>query len=108
MTRLTADERHAIQVSIDEARAEAESCMAEVARLQAMLDVQPEGSDGDTVRMLQPLCGCGLPRDHRTPSRGEPRPCADETARIALEESRSRPPVPGSVTVTEAMLGVTR
>ena len=101
MTRLTSDERLAIQAEID-------SCRAEVERLQALLDSQPEGSDGDTVRLLQPLCSCGLPLDHRHPVTGEPRPCSDETARIAMDESRPRPPVPGSVTVTEAMLGTRR
>lgn len=85
MTRLTLDERAAIA-------AEIQSLRAEEARLQALLDSQPDASDGDTIRMLQPLCGCGLPRDHRNPAAGEPRPCADETARIALAEGRPRPP----------------
>jgi hypothetical protein len=96
VTRLTSDERRAIQAELDQAR-------AEIVRLQALLDSQPEGSDGDTIRMLQPLCSCGLPRDHRHPVSGEPRPCADETARIALDEGRrGRPPVPGSVTRDES------
>lgn len=106
MTRLTSDERRAIELELDALRAEAESCLAEASRLQSMLDVQPEGSDGDTIRMLQPLCSCGLPRDHRHPVTGEPRPCSDETARIALDEGRSRPPVPGSVTRDESARGV--
>lgn len=95
MTRLTGDERAAIQAELEAAR-------AEILRLQGLLDSQPAGSDGDTIRMLQPLCSCGLPRDHRHPVSGEPRPCADETARIALDEGRSRPPVPGSVTRDES------
>lgn len=95
MTRYSADERAAIRSELDDARRGAARLLAEVDRLQALLDSQPAGSDGDTIRMLQPLCGCGLPRDHRRPTRGgEPRPCADETARIGLDEPRSRPPVP--------------
>jgi hypothetical protein len=103
MTRLTFDERTAIQLELDDARREILRLGDEITRLQSMLDAQPAGSDGDTIRMLQPLCDCGLPRDHRNPGRGgEPRPCADETARIALVgETRSRPPVPGSVTRDE-------
>lgn len=103
MTRLMADERRAIQLELDAARAEVLRLCDEITRLQSMLDAQPAGSDGDTIRMLQPLCDCGLPRDHRNPGRGgEPRPCADETARIALDSAtRTRPPVPGSVTRDE-------
>lgn len=48
-----------------------------------------------TRELLDPRCGCGLPADHRDPVSGEPRPCLDETARIALPTERgSRPPVP--------------
>jgi hypothetical protein len=96
VTRLTSDERRAIELELD-------ALDREIVRLRSLLAAQPEGSDGDTIRLLQPLCGCGLPRDHRNPGRGgEPRPCADETARIALDdETRSRPPVPGSVTRDE-------
>jgi hypothetical protein len=94
MTRLTSDERRAIELELD-------ALDREIHRLRSLLASQPEGSDGDTIRLLQPLCPCGLPRDHRHPVTGEPRPCADETARIALEEGRSRPPVPGSVTRDE-------
>jgi hypothetical protein len=101
MTRLTADERQAIQAELDDARAEILRLCGEIIRLQAMLDAQPAGSDGDTLRLLRALCACGLPLDHRHPRSGEPRPCDDETARIALDdEPRSRPPVPTSVTVT--------
>jgi hypothetical protein len=42
---------------------------------------------------LDPRCDCGLPADHRNPLSGEPRPCADETSRIALPGRSSRPPV---------------
>lgn len=106
MTRLTADERQAIQAELDDARAEILRLCDEIIRLQSMLDAQPAGSGGDTIRMLQPLCACGLPRDHRNPGRGgEPRPCSDETARIALDETNSRPPVPGSVTCDETAGG---
>jgi hypothetical protein len=42
---------------------------------------------------LDPRCDCGLPADHRNPLSGEPRPCADETSRIALPGASSRPPV---------------
>lgn len=103
MTRLTADERLAIQANLDEARAEVLRLCDEITRLQSMLDAQPAGSDGDTLRLLRALCSCGLPLDHRHPLTGEPRPCADETARIALDElPRSRPPVPSSVTRDES------
>jgi hypothetical protein len=89
MTRLTSDERAAIQAVLEE-------CKAEIVRLEALLASQPDGSDGDTIRLLQALCRCGLPLDHRHPVTGEPRPCDDETARIALDdETRTRPPVPG-------------
>lgn len=102
MTRLTSDERRAIELELDAARGELESIAREIARLQAMLDVQPAGSDGDTIRLLQALCSCGLPLDHRHPRTGEPRPCPDETARIALDDAtRTRPPVPDSVTRDE-------
>jgi hypothetical protein len=88
MTRLTPDERAAIAAEVAEHRAEAE-------RLQALLDSQPAASAGDTLRFLRPLCGCGLPLDHRHPVSGEPRGCADETARIALADApRGKPPVP--------------
>ena len=110
MTRLTADERAAIQFEINSSRAEIARLadveipriQADIDRLQAMLDVQPAGSDGDTIRMLQRLCSCGLPIDHRNPAGGEPLGCADETERIALPTTRSRPPVPGSVTRDES------
>lgn len=102
MTRLTSDERAAILAEINAAEAEAASCMADARRLRGMLDAQPDGSDGDTIRLLQPLCRCGLPLDHRHPVTGEPRPCSDETARIALTEGRTRPPVPSSVTRDES------
>lgn len=46
-----------------------------------------------TRDVLDPRCDCGLPADHRNPLSGEPRPCADETTRIALPGSGSRPPV---------------
>lgn len=46
-----------------------------------------------TRDVLEPRCGCGLPADHRAPLSGEPRPCADETARIVFPGSESRPPV---------------
>jgi hypothetical protein len=99
MTRLTSDERRAIELSIDDHRAEILRHCDEILRLQSMLDAQPDGSDGDTLRLLRALCSCGLPLDHRHPMTGEPRPCDDETARIALDaEPRSRPPVPSSVT----------
>lgn len=105
MTRLTSDERAAILAEIDAAETEAASCMADARRLRSMLDSQPDGSDGDTIRLLQPLCSCGLPRDHRHPRTGEPRPCADETARIAgVDERRGRPPVPGSVARDESAM----
>jgi hypothetical protein len=88
MTRLTSDERRAIELELD-------ALDREIVRLRSLLAAQPAGSDGDTIRLLQPLCPCGLPRDHRHPITGEPRPCADETARIALDdETRTRPPVP--------------
>jgi hypothetical protein len=46
-----------------------------------------------TREALDPLCACGLPADHREPLSGEPRPCADETERIALPGVvRRRPP----------------
>jgi hypothetical protein len=49
-----------------------------------------------TRELLNPRCACGLPADHREPLSGEPRPCLDETTRIALPTERgSRPPVPG-------------
>lgn len=103
MTRLTSDERAAIQAELDDARAEVVRLCAEIWRLQSMLDVQPAGSDGDTIRLLQALCACGLPLDHRHPVTGEPRPCEDETARIALPgETRTKPPVPSSVTGDES------
>lgn len=99
MTRLTADERRAIELELD-------ALGEEIHRLRSLLASQPDGSDGDTIRLLQPLCSCGLPRDHRHPISGEPRPCADETARIALEdETRTRPPVPSSVTRDETVGG---
>lgn len=101
VTRLTADERRAIQLEIDDARRELEAIAREIARLQSMLDAQPAGSDGDTTRMLRPLCSCGLPLDHRHPITGEPRGCEYETERIALTEARgSRPPVPQSIQTT--------
>ena len=98
MTRLTSDERRAIELELD-------SLQAEMTRLRTMLAAQPDGSDGDTIRLLQALCSCGLPLDHRHPITGEPRPCVDETTRIALEEGRSRPPVPSSVTRDESAGG---
>jgi len=101
MTRLTPDERRAIELEIDAARTEVARLTVELDRLQSMLDSQPAGA-GDTLRFLRPLCACGLPLDHRHPVSGEPRPCADETARIALSEARTRPPVPGSVTRDES------
>jgi hypothetical protein len=106
MTRLTSDERRAIELSLDALQAEVDEVLSRMEHLRAMLAAQPEGSDGDTIRLLQPLCACGLPRDHRNPGRGgEPRGCADETARIALDdETRSRPPVPGSVTRDESFV----
>jgi hypothetical protein len=104
MTRLTADERHAIQAELDDARREILRLADEILRLQSMLDAQPAGSDGDTLRLLRALCSCGLPLDHRHPMTGEPRPCDDETARIALpDEGRTKPPVPGSVTRDESL-----
>lgn len=94
MTRITPTERAAIVAELDHLAAEVERLAAERTRLQALLDASPVLGDG-TVRMLRPLCPCGLPRDHRHPAAGDPRPCADETARIALGESR-RPPVPAA------------
>jgi hypothetical protein len=101
VTRLTSDERRAIVLAIDDHRAEILRHCEEILRLQAMLAAQPDGSDGDTIRLLVPLCACGLPLDHRHPLSGEPRPCEYETARIApVDGGRHRPPAPGSVTVT--------
>jgi hypothetical protein len=95
MTRLTSDERLAIVLAIEGNRDEIGRLARENERLQAMLAVQPDGSDGDTIRLLQPLCSCGLPLDHRHPITGEPRPCDGETERIAMPgETRTRPPVP--------------
>ena len=105
MTRLTPDERAAIQAELADHRTEIERHYGEIARLQALLDSQPAGSDGDTIRMLQRLCSCGLPLDHRNPFGGEPRGCADETERIGLPTRRSKPPVPGSVTRDESPAG---
>lgn len=76
MTRLTPDERRAIELEIAVLH-------AELNRLQALLDSQPAASAGDTIRMARPLCPCGKPLDHRHPATGEPSPCIDETARIA-------------------------
>jgi hypothetical protein len=103
VTRLTSDERRAIQLELDAARTEIAHLETEVVRLQAMLDSQSAGSDGDTVTMLRPLCTCGLPIEHRRPFSGEPLPCLDETARIALDEGRSRPPVPMSTRAAAAI-----
>lgn len=107
MTRLTADERAAIQLELDDARAEILRLCEEITRLQAMLDVQP-ASDGDTIRLLQALCSCGLPLDHRHPISGEPRGCEFETERIApVDGGRHRPRLlpPGSVTRDETAGG---
>jgi hypothetical protein len=87
LTRLTPDERAAIALEL-------QHLDAERTRLQALLDASPVVGD-ETVRFLRPLCACSLPLDHRRPLDGsEPRPCADETARIALPGA-GRPPVPG-------------
>lgn len=99
MTRLTSEERLAIVLELD-------VLQAEMNRLRAMLAAQPDGSDGDTIRLLQPLCACGLPLDHRHPITGEPRGCEFETARIApVDGGRHRPPAPGSVTRDESAGG---
>ena len=105
MTRLTYDERLAIQAELDDARREILRLADEIIRLQSMLDAQPAGSDGDTLRLLRALCSCGLPLDHRHPITGEPRPCDGETSRIAMAgEARTRPPVPSSVTRDETFV----
>ena len=94
MTRLTADERRAIELELD-------ALDREIVRLRSLLDSQPAGSDGDTIRLLQALCSCGLPLDHRHPVTGEPRGCEFETARIAaVDGGRHRPPVTPPVSVT--------
>jgi hypothetical protein len=46
-----------------------------------------------TRAILDPRCDCGLPADHRNPLSGMPRPCADETERIAIPGRSARPPV---------------
>ena len=88
VTRMTPDERRAIQLHIA-------ALADEIERLQTSLDVDPV--ETDTVQVLELLCACGLPRNHRKPRPGtEPTPCRDETARIALPGAPSRPPVPGT------------
>ncbi len=88
MTRMTPDERAALALQIGALEDEA-------ARLRALLDVEPVVAD--TVQVAHLLCDCGLPANHRNPRRGDPRPCADETARIALPGAASKPPVPPAV-----------
>jgi hypothetical protein len=107
MTRLSYDERRAIQAELDDARREILRLADLIIRLQSMLDAQPVG-DGDTLRLLRALCSCGLPLDHRHPITGEPRGCEFETERIApVDGGRHRPPVqpPGSVTRDESVGG---
>jgi hypothetical protein len=58
-----------------------------------------------TRAVVEPLCDCGLPADHRSPLSGEPRPCADETARIAIPGRSSRPPVRAHVAPVVVMRG---
>lgn len=52
-----------------------------------------------TRAALDPRCACGLPADHREPASGDPRPCADETARIAMPDRRSARPRPPAAVV---------
>jgi hypothetical protein len=104
MTRLTPDERAAIQLRIGDLAEERDRISDRIVELQAMLDAQPADA-GDTLRFLRPLCACGLPLDHRHPVSGEPRPCADETAKIALPGRPSgKPPVPMTERAAEAII----
>ncbi len=87
MTRMTPDERRALELQIG-------ALLDEADRLRALLAVEPVVDD--TVQVAHLLCDCGLPANHRNPRRGDPRPCADETARIALPGRRQRlPELPG-------------